>query len=115
MIDARYEEGLVPNRPRLDRAVEVLEKRLPSETDRASNAFLLAYLGRLSGERAVIERGLDALEQSDPNDPLLPLLRAIWLEGQSPAEATGDAKKDVRPSAEPARTADPPAEETPEK
>jgi hypothetical protein len=116
MIDARYGEGLVPNRPRLDRAVEVLEERLASETDRATNAFLLAYLGRLNGERATIERGLDVLEQADPNDPLLPLLRAIWLEGQSPSEATGraDQERDVRPSAEPARTSKPPAD-TPEK
>jgi hypothetical protein len=111
MIDARYEAGLVPNRPRLDRAVDVLQERLNSETDLAKNAFLLAYIGRLVDERAIIEQGIAALELAMPNDPMLPLLRAIWLDGASPEDVIGDVDEgvDVRPTAEPARSSRAPA------
>jgi hypothetical protein len=111
MIDARYDAGLMPNRPRLTRAVDVLQGRLDGEADRATNAFLLAYVGRLLGDRELVEQGLDVMNQVEPNDPLLPLLRAIWIDGVPQSNANDDVEGDVaRPAAEPARRSPAPTE-----
>jgi hypothetical protein len=79
MIDVRYEVGLLPNRVRLLEAVDVLREgsRLPDE--QIGNGFLLAYIGHQLNDRALVEDGLSAIEEAGPEEPLLPLLREIWL------------------------------------
>jgi hypothetical protein len=42
-------------------------------------AFLLAYLGYQTGSREVTKYGLDVAQTRTPLDPLLPLLRKVWL------------------------------------
>ena len=79
MIDARYEPGLVLNEVRLKQAVAKLQQRLESTGDRTASAFMLAYVGRLLGDRQYIERGLAVMEEDSPDDPLLPLLKEVWL------------------------------------
>ncbi len=79
MIDAHYEPGLVPNEVRLKHAVAKLEQRLESIGDRTASAFMLAYVGCLLGDRQYIERGLAVMEKDSPDDPLLPLLKEVWL------------------------------------
>ena len=79
MIDAHYEPGLVPNEVRLKHAVAKLQQRLESTGDRTASAFMLAYVGRLLGDRQYIERGLAVMEEDSPDDPLLPLLKEVWL------------------------------------
>jgi hypothetical protein len=78
MIDTRYHAALVPDATRLDRAVNTLRTRI-AEADHASDALLLAYVGRLLDERPIIEEGVSALAAAAPDDPLLPLLQTIWL------------------------------------
>ena len=73
-----------PNRPRLLDAIETLGDRLEDQRDRSSSALLYAYIGRLLEERDTIERGLDILAEDTPDDPLLPLLRTIWLSEDEP-------------------------------
>ena len=85
MIDARYDPGLVPNRPRLLKAVETLEDRLELTRDRAHVAFLLAYIGRLLEDRAIIETGLDVMAETQPDEPLPKLLKNVWLADEEKA------------------------------
>jgi hypothetical protein len=80
MIDTRYAPGLVPSRARLLSAASSLEERVAIEDrDRAENALLLAYIGRLLGDDAIIRNGLDAMTTAKPDDTLAALLRQIWL------------------------------------
>jgi hypothetical protein len=90
MIDATYDPALLPNPPRLQEAVTTMEARLRLMDDPSSSGFLLAYLGRVLGERELVERGLDALAQHAPGDPLLPLLEEIWLHGASAPKPASD-------------------------
>jgi hypothetical protein len=87
MIDARYEEGLMPSRVRLLQARDALTSRLDETRDRFSNAFLLAYVGRLLEDRSVVEQGLAAMEDVEPDSPLLKLLRTVWLAEDDASEA----------------------------
>ncbi|MDY7107692.1 MAG: hypothetical protein SYC29_03555 [Planctomycetota bacterium] len=109
MIDARYEEGLLPSRVRLLQARDALIGRLDEERDRVSNAFLLAYVGRLLGERPVVEQGLAAMEDAEPDNPLLKLLKTIWLAEEEPPETAGGA------DAEPPVDENAPRDDEPEK
>jgi hypothetical protein len=100
MIDTEYDEGLVPSRIRLLQARDELTGRLDETRDLVSNAFLLAYIGRLLHDRAVIEQGLAAMEDAEPDNHLLTLLKAIWLADDDEPPTGGDA-------AAPARTVEP--------
>jgi hypothetical protein len=101
MIDAEYDEGLVPNRVRLLQARDELTGRLDETRDRVSNAFLLAYIGRLLDDRAVVEQGLAAMEDAEPDNPLLKLLKAIWLAEDDGQQKTGENAKQPATEAEP--------------
>jgi hypothetical protein len=79
MIDARYDEGLMPNRPRMLGALEAIGARIAENRDLRYYGLLYAYLGHLLGDRAAVVRGLDAITRGDPQDSLSALLRTIWL------------------------------------
>ena len=91
MIDVRYEEGLMPNRLRLLKAVDTLKGRLNETRDRLANGFLLAYIGHLLEDRALIEQGLAVMGDAEPGNLLLPLLKEIWLAEDEEGEADGKA------------------------
>jgi hypothetical protein len=84
MIDVRYAPELLPSRPRLLDAIDTLEGRIRTQEDRSAAAFILAYLGHILEERAYVTRGLAIMGEDAPNDPLLPLLRSVWLADESP-------------------------------
>lgn len=79
LIDAQFEGSLLPSEARLDLAIHTLRLRAGEEADRASNGFLMAYIGHQRDDEAVIREGLDLMEAGARDDPLLPALRAIWL------------------------------------
>ncbi len=86
LIDAEYERGLVPSRPRLVQVVDATEQRLErTPGDEADYGLVMAYIGRQLGDRVLIERGLSLMEEAAPDDPLLTVLRSIWL---APPEET---------------------------
>lgn len=93
MIDAHYEEGLVPNRVRLLQARDTLRDRLDETRDRVSNGFLLAYIGRLLEDRPIIEQGLAVMEDAEPDNPLLRLLKEVWLAEDDEDAAAEDASE----------------------
>lgn len=79
MIDVQYDQSLLPNRVRLKTVIDALQRRLPEQRDRASNAFLLAYIGHQLDDRSLVERGLAVMGEAGGDDPLLGVLREVWL------------------------------------
>jgi hypothetical protein len=81
LIDAKYDPALLPNRVRMLDAVEVMRggSQLPDE--RQGYGFLIAYVGHQIDDRAMVEEGLAVIEDVDAGDPLLPVLRRVWLAG----------------------------------
>lgn len=81
MIDVQYGPGLRPSDERLAEMVIALERRLGSDRRTSGAALVLAYIGRQTGDRAMMQRGIDMLTEIDRDDPLIPVLQTIWLEG----------------------------------
>ncbi len=79
MIDVQYDQSLLPNRVRLKTLIDALERRLPEQRDRASNAFLLAYIGHQLDDRSLVAVGLAVMGEAGGDDPLLDVLREVWL------------------------------------
>jgi hypothetical protein len=79
MIDATYDEALLPNRVRLGRIVDDLRERLEQGQDPMADGFLLAYVGRQMRDEGLVRTGLQAMAGADGRDPLLQLLRKVWL------------------------------------
>jgi hypothetical protein len=101
LIAARYEAPVLPPAERLRWVREELD-RLIADHDRPEPPLMLAYLGYQTGSEELMRYGLDLAQARQPRDPLVPLLRRIWLD--RPA-ADGDASpSDAAPrsSAEPA-------------
>ncbi len=87
MIDVEYAPRLLPSRVRMNIAVRTVRRRLAEgERDRTLYGFLLAYLGRHLDRRRLIAEGLSAMAEAPPDDPLLPVLREIWLGGPEESE-----------------------------
>ena len=83
-FDVEYGPDVLPSRVRLNLAVRTVREHLRQQVrDRASNAFLLAYLGHQLGDRALIEEGLTAWAEAAGDDPLLTVVMMVWLEGGS--------------------------------
>jgi hypothetical protein len=83
MIDAQYAPGILPSEDRLDDAVRDLNARLDSDRRTSGAALMLAYVGRQRGDRSLMERGIGLLEEIDPVDPLVPVLKVVWLGGEA--------------------------------
>lgn len=91
MIDATYDEGLVPNSIRLREALGTLRTRLDEPTDRAETGLLYAYIGRLLNDQAAVKRGLEVMREAEPQGELAKLLEAMWLPASSENPASGNA------------------------
>jgi tetratricopeptide (TPR) repeat protein len=94
LIDVTYGPNVLPSRERLNENVATIQERLRGTKDLESYAFLLAYLGHQLDDRALVQQGLEAMEQIVPDDELLPMLWAIWL-----AEPDQDAPAPPSPAA----------------
>ena len=80
MIDVTYADRLLPPRIDLVKAAVSITGRLDEKRDGGTYAFLLAYIGHQLGDREMIERGLAVFEEREgANDPLVRLLKKIWL------------------------------------
>lgn len=87
MIDVQYDQSLLPNRIRLKTVIDALQRRLPEQRDRASNAFLLAYIGHQLDDRSLVKASLTVMGEARGDDPLLGVLREVWLgELQAPTQ-----------------------------
>lgn len=94
IVGNKYATALIPSGQRGDRVMEQLAANVSAwdagGPDRlgAESALLLAYMGYQRGERAPVERGLDALAGSaaEGDRALVVLLRFVWL-GESIEDA----------------------------
>jgi hypothetical protein len=92
LIAARYDRVLLPDADRLDSVRDQLTEAI-NLGGQPGDAMLLAYLGYQAGSHELVEYGLDLAQAGWPDDPLIPLLRRVWLEsaptppaGQDPSE-----------------------------
>ena len=91
LIAARYESNLLPDSDRLRWVQKQLGKMI-SSSNIGEPALMLAYLGYQIGSQNLARYGLDTAQVSEPNDPLLPLLRRVWLGND---QVAGEAVRDV--------------------
>jgi hypothetical protein len=78
MIDVQYGPDVLPNRVRLNIAVNRLRQLLVEPRDRALHAFLLAYIGHQTDKPDLVEEGLRIMGEASPDDPLHALLQKVW-------------------------------------
>lgn len=93
LIATRYGQNLLPPADRLEWLQKELQRMVDSENSNTEPGLMLAYLGHQVESRQLVRYGLAIAEDGSPLDPLLPVLRRIWLD-QKPADAPGaDAGK----------------------
>ncbi|MFN3166711.1 MAG: hypothetical protein ACE37H_06565 [Phycisphaeraceae bacterium] len=94
LIALRYDEKLLPDNDRLRWLQTRLINQINDETTGSEPGLILAYLGYQMGPdaKSLVEFGLNVAETAAPRDPLMPILRRIWLEGGD-AEGEGEAEK----------------------
>ncbi|MEM9295027.1 MAG: tetratricopeptide repeat protein, partial [Planctomycetota bacterium] len=86
VIALRYEPGLLPPPDRMRWLQRELTRMIERETAVAEAGLLLAYLGYQTGWPNVVQVGLDTSESAAVGDPLLPVVRRIWLAPENEAE-----------------------------
>lgn len=97
MIDVTYDAGLLPGGSRIKGLTEALTDEISSKIAGSEQALVLAYLGHQAENRDAITLGLDHMEGVDADDPLVPILRGIWLrpdEGAADDAEQSDAETD---------------------
>lgn len=91
LIALKYEDNLLPQTDRLRWLQNRLQKMIGEDIHGADPGLILAYLGYQLEAKPLIEFGLNVAESEAPRDPLMPVLRKIWIEGK---DAEGeDAEK----------------------
>lgn len=98
LIALRYDAALLPNNDRLTWLQRELQGMVNDENYSAEPGLVMAYLGYQLEAEPLVTYGIALAEARAPRDPLMPILRQIWLEGEQP-EAEEDNSE---PEAEPA-------------
>ena len=101
MMATRYRPELLPEASRLRTITRRIERFVESN-DRSGPALLLAYLGYQADSPKLVRYGLDLAQSREPNDPLLPLLRRIWLVDSKNQAAIADFRAQEPAAAAPA-------------
>lgn len=80
MMDVSWAESVRPSQTRLLLAVQDLDKMIEEDPGGSTGlGLLIAYIGRQLGDRDLITRGLDVIE--DPRlASMVPQLREVWLD-----------------------------------
>ena len=110
LINVRYEAEVLPPAERLQWLQGELQRMIDSKQYNGEPGLMLAYLGHQTGSRELIRYGLAIADARAPRDPLLAVLRGVWLHDE-------DAPKQIKkqPAEKPAadqpaaKQADPPA------
>lgn len=79
LIALRYESNLLPGTDRLRWLQNRLQKMIGEDIHGADPGLVLAYLGYQLKAKPLIEFGLNVAESQAPRDPLMPVVRKIWL------------------------------------
>lgn len=83
LINSRYAADLLPDAERLRLAAEELVEMLDAAGGTIEAGLLLAYLGHLTQQRDLIERGLSDMARGEQGE-LAEVLRRVWLPSQEP-------------------------------
>lgn len=80
LIATRYGQELLPPAERLGWLQGELQRMIDSDSSSLDPGIMLAYLGYQVESRQLVRYGLAVAEQAAPLDPLLPVLRGIWMD-----------------------------------
>ncbi|MEM1353485.1 MAG: hypothetical protein AAGC44_02495 [Planctomycetota bacterium] len=80
LIALRYDAKLLPATERLTRLQRDLQEMIGEDNHSAEPGLVLAYLGYQLEAEPLVTYGLAVAEARAPRDPLMPILRQIWLE-----------------------------------
>lgn len=79
MIDTGFDAGLLPSRTRLLLAAQTIEGIVAKDPDGSSGlGLVVGYIGRQLGDRAMIKRGLDSIDDARVT-PIVRTLEGVWL------------------------------------
>ncbi len=81
LIATRYGEKLLPPADRLEWLRGELQRMVDADSSSLDPGTMLAYLGHQVESRQLVRYGLAIAEEASPRDPLVAVLRRIWLEG----------------------------------
>lgn len=104
LIALRYDAKLLPNNERLVWLQRELQGMINDENYSAEPGLILAYLGYQLEAEPLVTYGLAVAEARSPRDPLMPILRQIWIEGKQAQPEQDDAEDE--PAAEQPAPAD---------
>lgn len=99
LIALKYDADLMPKTERLRWLQGRLQKQISEEADGSAPGLVLAYLGYQLDAKPLTEFGLAVAEAEAPRDPLMPVLRKIWIEGkdaESEEDEAAPAEKAVK-------------------
>lgn len=99
MMDVTYAPEALPQPARLTKALDGAKVRMAANRDPADYGLLVAYIGRLLGDRKAIEDGLAKVTGTPGDDTLANLLRKLWLDAPPIAP-----EPVVTPTPEPAKS-----------
>lgn len=91
LIATRYGQNLLPPQERLEWLQKELQRMIDTQSGAIDPGLMMAYLGYQIESRPLVRQGLAIAQNASPIDPLLPVLRGIWLD-QKPAAATESSK-----------------------
>lgn len=109
MMDVTYSAQAMPPQARVEKAISSTRDLIRLGRDTASYGLLLAYMGHLLGDRAVIEEGLASLKGSPADDTMNGILRKLWLGGELKSGIEGASPVGTAAPAAPASDAPAPA------
>ena len=93
LIATRYSQNLLPNAARIEWLQGELRDIIKNPASSSAPGLMLAYLGYQIDSRQLVRYGLAVAESRSPKDPLLPLLRNIWLDETRDGLVPGEPQK----------------------
>jgi len=91
LIATRYGQALLPSQDRLGWLQKELQRMIDAQSGAIDPGLMMAYLGHQIESRPLVRQGLAIAQNAAPIDPLLPVLRSIWLD-QKPGAAFESSK-----------------------
>ncbi len=79
LIALRYAPNLLPPSDRLQWLQSELQDMIGNRENNTEAGLIMAYLGYQVSSRSLMRYGLAIAETDSPDDPLMPVLRRIWL------------------------------------
>lgn len=89
LIAARYDEKLLPPQDRLQWIQRELQTVISQGEGGKDAPLLMAYLGYQANSRQLVRYGMALAQAESPRDPLLAVIREIWLDGDDESSSDG--------------------------